>query len=242
MRIDSEVTPGVSSKDGPVPYLEEPRATPFSKPKSFVQTVADYLRESILQGEMKPGEKINQNKILEKLGISSIPFREALRILQKEGLIIFRPGKGSWVAGISRKDLEETFEMREMIEVFALEAIQKRKNEGFNIEERLNSIARDKETDELGPEFCLNFHLNLIQLADNTKLLNLYLSLSNNIRRYQRISYTLRHDSCFKEHLQILGPLLAGDYEGAKSAIKSHLTELKDKILEQTEFSTKPAT
>ena len=127
MSIDSEVAPGVTSKDGAVTL----GAMRFSKPKSFVETVADYLRESILQGEMKPGEKLNQNKVLEKLGISSIPFREALRILEKEGLIISRPGKGSWVAGISHKDLEETFEMREMIEVFALELIQKRGKRGI---------------------------------------------------------------------------------------------------------------
>ena len=181
MSIDVETGFGLSSEGGAAPSPKDPGALSFSKPKSFVETVTAYLRESILQGEMKPGEKLNQNKILEKLGISSIPFREALRILEKEGLIISRPGKGSWVAGISHKDLEETFEMREMIEVFALELIQKRENEGFNIEGMLNSIVGDKETNDLGPEFCLNFHFNLIQLADNSKLLNLYLSLSNNI-------------------------------------------------------------
>jgi DNA-binding GntR family transcriptional regulator len=233
MHIDSELVPEVGGKENSSPS----NAGRFSKPKSFVETVADYLRESILQGEMKPGEKLNQSKVLEKLGISSIPFREALRILEKEGLLISRPGRGCWVAGISHKDLEETFEMREMIEVFALELIRKREKEGFHIKEMLGSVFGDEETDDLGPEFCLNFHLNLIQLADNTKLLNLYLSLSNNIRRYQRISYSLSHDSCVKEHLQILEPLRAGDYEGAKSAVASHLAELKSKILEGAEFS-----
>ena len=219
MRIDSEIAPGISGKDSSVQYPKEPAAMRFSKPKSFVETIADYLRESILQGEMKPGEKINQSKVLEYMGISSIPFREALRILEKEGLVISHPGKGSWVAGISRKDLEETFEMREMIEIFALELIRKRENKGCNIKGRFDSIAGDKETGELGPEFCLNLHLNLIKLADNGKLLDLYLCLSNNIHRYQRMSYALRHDSCVEEHLLILGPILAGDYEGAKSAI-----------------------
>lgn len=118
-----------------------------------------------------------------------------------------------------------------------MELIRKRANEGLNIEARFNAIARNKETGESDPEFCLDFHLNLVQLADNDKLLNLYLSLSNNIRRYQMISYTLGHASCLKEHLEILAPLLGGDYERAKSAIKSHLTELRDKILQQTELA-----
>ncbi len=237
MSIDSEIGIDVGTQGGSAPSRREPGAPRFSKPKSFVETVSNYLRESILQGELKPGEKINQNEILEKLGISSIPFREALRILEKEGLIVSRPGKGCWVAGISRKDLEETFEMREMLEVFALELIEKREKKGANIKGELKSLIGNKETGELGHEFCLKFHLNLIQLADNSKLLHLYYSLSNNIRRYQRMSYVLHHDSCLKEHLQILEPLMAGEYERAKSAIKFHLTELKDQLLKQIELS-----
>lgn len=229
--------PGIGKQRPGAPPADAPRGPLFRKPKSFVETVADYLRESILQGEMKPGEKINQNKVLEGLGISSIPFREALRILGKEGLIISRAGKGSWVAGISHKDLEETFEMREMIEVFALELIKKRQDQGMNIEEKLGSLFGVEGADTCGPEFCLEFHLNLIQLADNDKLLDLYVGLSNNIRRYQRISYSAGSHSSVDAHLQILSPLLAGDYEGAKLGVKRHLSELKGKILQLAQFS-----
>lgn len=237
MSMESKGALGMRKQVDEAQSSDVPRASHFRKPKSFVETVADYLRESILQGEMKPGEKINQNKVLEGLGISSIPFREALRILEKEGLIVSRAGKGSWVAGISHKDLEETFEMREMIEVFALELIRKREEEGINIKEKLGSIFGDGEGDNFGPEFCLDFHLNLIRLADNSKLLDLYAGLSNNIRRYQRISYSAGSHSSAGEHLQILSPLLAADYEGAKCAIRRHLNELKAKILEFAEFS-----
>lgn len=93
MSIESEAALGLGDRDGSVLRLDEPGVRRFHKPKSLVETVSDYLRESILRGEMKPGEKINQNRIVEKLGISSIPVREALRILQKEGLIVSRPGK-----------------------------------------------------------------------------------------------------------------------------------------------------
>ncbi len=237
MSTQSKATPAIGNPSGSPPAVEAPCAPRFRKPKSFVETVADYLRESILRGEMKPGEKINQNKVLEEMGISSIPFREALRLLEKEGLIVSRSGKGSWVAGISHRDLEETFEMREMIEVFALELIRKREAEGVNVKEKLGSLFRAVHSDNIGPEFCLDFHLNLIQLADNSKLLNLYVSLSNNIRRYQSISYPVSSHSCIEEHLPILSPLLAGDYEGAKLAVRRHLSELKSSILESAEFS-----
>ena len=91
----------------------------FNKPKSIVQTVTEFLRESIISGTLTPKEKINPAEITKSLGVSNIPLREALRILENEGLIYSLPGKGSWVAGASRKDLEETFIIREMIETFA---------------------------------------------------------------------------------------------------------------------------
>jgi DNA-binding GntR family transcriptional regulator len=211
----------------------------FNKPKTIVETVAEFLRESIVAGSLKPGEKINNKEIIKRLGISSIPFREAVRVLEKEGLIVSRTGRGSWVASASRKDLEETFEMREMLETFAVDLIERREKVGSNVKEKLKSIALDKEAESLGPESCVSFHHYIIQLADNRKLLYLYDILTNNIRRYQRMSYTIRHEEklCVKEHLDIIEALIKGDYERAKLAIKGHLKGLKDKLLKQVEFS-----
>ena len=215
------------------------KEVPFNKPKTIVETVAEFLRESIVAGSLKPGEKINNKEVIERLGISSIPFREAVRILEKEELIISRPGRGSWVASASRKDLEETFEMREMLEKFAVDLIEGHVKAGSNIKEKLNSIALDEEAESLGPESCVSFHHYIIQLAENRKLLYLYDILTNNIRRYQRMSYAIRHEEklCVKEHLEILESLIKGDYEQAKLAIKGHLKGLKDKLLKQVEFS-----
>lgn len=210
----------------------------FKKPKSIVETVAEFLRESILNGNLKPGEKINNKEIIEKLGISSIPLREAIRILEKEWLINSRPGKGSWVAIALRQDLDETFEMREMIETFAVDLIKERVKTGSSVKEELESITLDEEADSLGPESCINFHNHIIQLAGNAKLLYLYGILSNNIRRYQRMSYTIRHGGgvCVEEHLDILTLLIKGDYEQVKLLIINHLKGLKDKLLEEVDF------
>lgn len=210
----------------------------FKKPKSIVETVAEFLRESIVIGNLKPGEKINNKEIIEKLGISSIPLREAIRILEKEGLINSRPGKGSWVASALRKDLDETFQMREMIETFAVDLIKARVKADGSIKEELELIDLDGEADSLGHESCINFHNQVIQLAGNTKLLYIYGILSNNIRRYQRMSYAIRHEEgvCVEEHLDILTLLIKGNYEEAKFSIRNHLKGLKDKLLEEVDF------
>jgi DNA-binding GntR family transcriptional regulator len=216
---------------------------PFNKPRSVVETVADYLRESIVNGILNPGEKINHTEICEKLGVSSIPFREALRILEKEELIISRPGRGSWVAGASRKDLKETFEIREMIETFAVDLIERREKAGCNAKEELKSIAVNEETALSGPEGCVSFHDFLVQLAGNSKLSYSYYMAFNNIRRYQRLAYRIHQEEGLlvkehvKEHLKILEALILGDYKEAKLLIKAHLEKLQDMLLEQVEFS-----
>jgi DNA-binding GntR family transcriptional regulator len=216
---------------------------PFSKPKSIVETVADYLRESIVNGILKPGEKISHTEICEKLGVSSIPFREALRILEKEELTISYPGRGSWVAGSSSKDLKETFEIREMLETFAVDLIERGEKAGSNVKEKLKSIAVDEETALSGPEGCVSFHDFLVQLAGNSKLSYAYYMTFNNIRRYQRLAYRIRQEEGLlvrehvKEHLEILEALIIGDYKEAKLLIKDHLEKLQDMLLEQVEFS-----
>ena len=159
--------------------------------------------------------------------------------LENEGLIFSRSGRGSWVADVSSKDLEATFEMREMMEIFAVNLIQKREKEGLNIREELKSMALDEDTEKMGGEFCANFHTNLIQLANNENLLYLYNILSNNIRRYQSLSSAIRDElSASSElHLPIIRPLISGDYKKAKREIRAHLEELKKEIKERIDFS-----
>ena len=211
----------------------------FNKPKTVVETITDFLRKSIINGRLKPGEKIKSKEIIDHLGISVIPFREAVRILENEGLILSRSGRGNWVADVSRKDLEETFEMREMMEMYAIDLIQKREKEGIDIRSDLKDMALDENTEKMGGGFCANFHINLVLLANNGKLSFLYNTLSNNISRYQSLSSAIRDElSVLGElHLPILKPLIKGDYKKAKREIKAHLEGLKIEIEERMDFS-----
>ena len=215
----------------------------FDKPKSLVDSVADFLRESIVNGTLRPGEKIANNVITQQLGVSIIPFREAVRILEKEGLIISQRGRGSWVASTSRKDLEETFEMREMMELSAINLIERHVQGGEDIQKNIELITSGKTDEEPGLEFCLNFHRNLIRLAGNSKLLYVFDMFLNNIRRYHRLSYTIRHlaglttDEHLKEHFTFFELLIKNDFEACRKGISEHLNDLKQLLLEQIEFS-----
>jgi DNA-binding GntR family transcriptional regulator len=215
----------------------------FKKPKTIVETVAEFLRESIIAGTLKPGEKIRNSEITQQLSVSSIPVREALRLLENERLIVSHAGRGSWVAGVSRSDLIETFEIREMMETFAVNLIKRRAEAGSNIHEKLKSVAVDRETALSGPEGCVSFHDFLIQSAGNSKLSYAYYITFNNIKRYQRLAYRIREDDGLrvedhvKEHMEILDALIKGDYQKAKASIRFHLNKLEESLLEKLEFS-----
>ena len=94
------------------------RSSPRTEAAS--ERVAAYLREAILAGEIPPGSKIRQEEIAEQLGASRLPVREALRMLESEGLTQFEVNKGARVPAFDRAQLDVIYEMRERIETLAL--------------------------------------------------------------------------------------------------------------------------
>lgn len=84
-----------------------------------VATVAQELRRAIFEGELKPGTPVRQEAFAKALGVSRIPVREALRLLESEGLVVLRPHSGARVATIGFDECEEIYKMRERLEPLA---------------------------------------------------------------------------------------------------------------------------
>lgn len=82
--------------------------------------VADYLRAAILNGEIAPGERIRQEEVAEQFGTSRLPVREALRMLEAEGLTEHEPNKGTRVPRLDRHQVDVIYQMRERLEPLAL--------------------------------------------------------------------------------------------------------------------------
>lgn len=93
-----------------------------SPPKelSTSERIAAYLREAILSGEMPPGSRIRQEEIAERLGTSRLPVREALRMLEVEGLTQLEVNRSARVPALDRDELDVIYQMRERIETLAL--------------------------------------------------------------------------------------------------------------------------
>ena len=106
--------------------------------------IAAFLREEILHGRFRPGDRIRQEDIAERFGSSRLPVREALRMLEAEGLTEHEPNKGARVPRLSQHDVDVIYQMRERLEPLALiESLPKLTGEEH---ERLDDVQRRIES------------------------------------------------------------------------------------------------
>src|SRR5690606_10695586 len=132
--------------------------------------VADALREAILRGEHAPGDRIRQEVLAERCGASRVPVREALRMLEAEGLVTLVANTGAWVARISLAECEEMYQIRERVEPLLLR---------FNVPllpdaeiARLSGLATAMESADVEEFLALDrdFHLSCYALAETSVL------------------------------------------------------------------------
>ena len=101
------------------------------------------LRQAILRGELKPGERLMEIKLANKLGVSRTPIREAIRKLELEGLVLMIPRRGAEVAEITEKSLNDVLEVRKALEELAVQlACERMDEEGL---EALKKAAKEIE-------------------------------------------------------------------------------------------------
>jgi len=204
--------------------------------KSLMTVVLDTIRRRIFTGEFRPGQKINESEVAVNLGISRSPVREAFRILERDGLITTLPRKGSYITDISLKDLEELFEIRKILECFALDCIKKRaKKSPEKIQSMTEELNRNllKKHDPLS--VISGFHYNLVELSNNSRLIELYKILAVSLRRYWLIYHIEKgqRDISLEHHQEIVNTLSKEDYSYAKKLIKRHFKYVEDVVRKQ---------
>ncbi len=94
---------------------------PFSRPPTAQEAVLVELRKEIASGALRPGEQVLQEAIADRLGVSRVPLREALKILEGEGQVVYHPHRGYFVAELSVADLVEVYRIRDLLEAEAVE-------------------------------------------------------------------------------------------------------------------------
>ena len=191
--------------------------------------VFNTLRQAILRGELKPGERLMEIQLANKLGVSRTPIREAIRKLELEGLVLMIPRRGAEVAEITEKSLRDVLEVRGALEELAVKlACQKIRDEQITelrvadkeFEQALNSgdVTVYAEAD-------VKFHDVIYHATDNQRLIQLLFNLREQMYRY-RVEYLKReeaHGTLLMEHKKIIETIANRDMDAAVDAVCQHI-------------------
>ena len=202
---------------GPVPH------------RSLPDSVAETVRELIVNGGLAPGEKLDEKLLCERLGVSRTPFREAMRLLSSEGLVRITPRRGARVAEITLADLAETFPILGALEALAGELACQNVTEADlrclkGMQERMVESYRAGDLDEYFRQNEL-VHRTIREIAGNAQLIVMLESFSNRVRRARCMAnlYFDRWTAAIGEHEEILMALEARDGARLGELMKAHL-------------------
>lgn len=208
-----------------------------SPAKSLRQLAYDRIREGILSLELKPGEPLSENRLAQKLQISRTPVREALKQLERDGLLRFAPPKGAFVTELRSQDILEIYQVRESLEGLAarLAAEQMSDADIATLDEELNERYRQVKSDAWRDTFHDDRHLHeqIIKAAGNRRLAQFLTLLHDHMYRIWHLSPPEpdRLQITLDEHRAIIDALKARDGEAAAAAMVGHLRTARGRAL-----------
>lgn len=215
------------------------RVSPMPKPASLV--IYEQLVNAIVTGEITEGQRIVETDLTKLFGVSRSPVREALKLLEIDGLIQLIPYRGVIVTRITTKDVRENLELKGMVEGFAAwNGARMFENE---IIAQLESVLAESEKHIAGGRFQsvldvnIRFHHIIVENVRNEKLMKFYEGLTKSVRRFYTISFAMSSgwESSLAEHCEILKHIKAKDAAAAEHSARQHAYNTINRVLARLE-------
>jgi DNA-binding GntR family transcriptional regulator len=205
--------------------------------------VASYLRDAILGGQLRPGDRIRQEEVAERLRASRLPVREALRILEAEGLTELEPHKGARVPRLTQHEVEVIYQMRERLEPLALAESLPRLTAGDD--ERLGKLQqRIEDNDDLEKFLDLDREFHLLTYCGcqveplNQAVARLWNSTQHYRRSYVALGGQDRMWLVNAEHRLILDAVLRRDATDGERYLSGHIRRTRVELSRHPEVFT----
>ncbi|HVB97122.1 MAG TPA: GntR family transcriptional regulator [Chloroflexota bacterium] len=193
------------------------------------EMVAAGLRRAIILGELPDGLHLEEPALAEKFGVSRIPVREALTRLAHEGLIRLEPRRGAFVVGTTETDVHEIYEVRALIETYALRRTANTIDQAgiAQLQRYADQMAKalaDHNLDRFS-EPDVNFHREIVVLAQNRRLLAAWEPIGGLIAAILSITDTTYRDMprSVESHRAIIRALQSHDAPTAEAELRAHL-------------------
>lgn len=201
--------------------------------------VFNTLRQAILTGELKPGERLMEIHLANRLGVSRTPIREAIRKLELEGLVTMIPRRGAEVAQITEKSMMDVLEVRRALDALCAELACER----ISVEEtgelkdacdHFERAVRSKDPKKIA-QADVELHDIIVRATGNCRLVQLINNLSEQMYRYryEYIKDASQHSRLIEEHRIIYESILHKDKETASQAAKMHIDNQEKAIVKQ---------
>ena len=194
------------------------------------------IRDAIRSGKLKPGQHLVEMQLAEEMQISRFPIREALRYLEKEGLVETEPFKGTHVAQFTERDMEELYSLRSSLEELAVRILIENLDEKKikKLETVIQSMQKASQTGNLDQMIFedLRFHQTICELSGHRKLLEVWRTLESQLQVFLTIEKDFFETAYqyVSTHDPIMGAIKNRDIKRAERAIREHL-ELAMRII-----------
>lgn len=202
------------------------------------------LRQSILTGELKPGDRLMEIHLADKLGVSRTPVREAIRRLELEGLVSVSPRRGAEVAQITEKSMTDVLEVRRTLDALCAElACDRITVEGLAALKRacehFEQCVGTRDSRKIA-QADVALHDIIVQATGNQRLIQLVNNLSEQMYRYrfEYIKDDSQHETLVREHRIIYQSILEKDRDTAASAARTHIDNQKKAIIRRIRLET----
>jgi len=209
--------------------------------KPLRDVVFENLREAILEGKVKPGQRLMEVQLAEQLGVSRTPIREAIRKLELEGLVVMVPRKGAYVADVSFKDILNVLEIRASLESLAASLAAERMTEdelqALEMKSYEFNKALERDDTEAMIQKDVELHDIIYKSTRNDRLISIVESLREQVQRF-RVTYITdknRFTNLTLEHQRIIEAISNRDGEAAKKYAGEHIENAENYIVDAGE-------
>ncbi|HEX7124988.1 MAG TPA: GntR family transcriptional regulator [Thermodesulfobacteriota bacterium] len=198
-------------------------------PRLMPDRLADVLRQAIVGGKLRPGDRINESEIADAYHISRTPIREALRMLGQEGLVVVRPGRGAFVRVLTAEDVLEAYAVKSMTEGYAARLATQRMTDA-----ELDTLGRyfQRMEAEAGHpsgarylEASRRFHNAIISASGNAALVEIHRGIDQKIHWLRALSLSRpgRIPVSLADHRAILDAMRRRDADEAERLTREHV-------------------
>lgn len=204
---------------------------------SLANKIAERLRQSFVSGALAPGTKLVETEIAEQLGVSRNPLREALRILQAEGLVESRHNRGAYVAQLTEADLEEIYGLRLVLEVYAVRRAAERSTpeQADRLQSLVDEMNSATQSGDYGAaaNIDLQLHAAIWEMSGHQRLLQILAGMRLQIRMFLTVNTQLYENLvviAVSDHQKIVDAIRNHDGTAAAQLMETHI----DLALRQT--------